>query len=515
MASLTSRILVALLVSSVLVVGSFVWQGGYGFNIGDEGFLWYGVQRVRIGEVPLLDFMSYDPGRYYWSAALTAVLQDDGIMALRASVAAFQLFGLFVGLLLLWQGKSRLDAALFTLAAITLITWMYPRHKLFDISLSIALVGILTLLVQQPSRRRFFLAGVAVGVVAVFGRNHGVYGVAAILGAVVYLACRQLHAAGLMSGLAFCTGGIVVGFLPIFILAALVPGFAAAFLESIRFIFERGTTNLPLPVPWPWLVPVTRMPPAEAAADVLIGVFFIAMPAFAVCGILWGMRQAWRQRPVPPEFVASSVLALPYAHYAFSRADVGHLAQGIFPFLIGLFVLLNNWPNKARRIAALVMAGASLMVMLPLHPGWECRVRQSCVAAGAGGDLLKVDPNTAHILAKLKETVDQYAPNGRSFVATPLWPGAYALHRRKSPMWEIYALFPQNNEFQRQEIERIKAAKPGFVLVLDIPVDGRDELRFSNTHASIEQFIRDDFDFTPIAIWPPPPFQFYKSRNER
>jgi hypothetical protein len=82
-------------------------------------------------------------------------------------------------------------------------------------------------------------------------------------------------------------------------------------------------------------------------------------------------------------------------------------------------------------------------------------------------------------------------------------------------MWEIYALFPQNNEFQRQEIERIKAAKPGFVLVLDIPVDGREELRFSNTHASIEQFIRDDFDFTPIAIWPSPPFQFYKSRNER
>src|SRR4051794_24937764 len=107
-ASLRSRVLVALLVSGALVVGSFVWQGDYGFNIGDEGFLWYGVQRVRTGEVPLLDFMSYDPGRYYWSAALAAVLQNEGVMALRGAGAGVQLFGLFVGLELLFRGEGKL-----------------------------------------------------------------------------------------------------------------------------------------------------------------------------------------------------------------------------------------------------------------------------------------------------------------------------------------------------------------------------------------------------------------------
>jgi hypothetical protein len=503
--------LLALLVSGALVIGSFVWQGHYGFNIGDEGYLWYGVQRVQAGELPILDFMSYDPGRYYWSAALTGLLHDDGIIALRAAVAAFQLLGLFVALLLLLRDKSRLDGILFGLAAITLFAWMYPRHKLFDISLSIILIGVLTLLAQQPSRRRFFLAGVGLGLVAIFGRNHGVYGAAGIVGVIVYLACRRLNGRTLLAGLAWCGCGIVVGYLPILVLAAAVPGFAAAFWDGIRAIFQRGT-NLPLPVPWPWLVPVTELPPSTAAADVLTGVFFIAIAGFGISSMAWIIRRALRQRPVPPEFVACSVLALPYAHFAFSRADVGHLAQAIFPFLIGVFILLKEWPNRARWLVAFAITGASLWVMLPLHPGWDCRVTQPCVTADVAGNPLTVDTGKAGVLAMLRSVADEYAPNGRNFVVAPLWPGAYSVLKRRSPMWEIYALFPQGDEFQRREIERIKAAKPGLVLILDVAMDGREDLRFRNTHPLIDQFFRDNFDPVTIGNWPPQTFQFYKSR---
>jgi hypothetical protein len=502
--------LLAALVSGVFVIGSFVWQGHYGFNIGDEGFLWYGVQRAQAGEVPILDFMSYDPGRYYWSAAVMALLHDDGIMTLRIAIAVFQLLGLFVALLLLSRGRSGLDAVLLILAAVALLAWMFPRHKLFDISLSIILIGILTLLVQHPSRRRFFLAGAGVGLIAVFGRNHGVYGVAGILGVIVYLACRQLNVAALMSGLAYCACGIAVGYLPILALIAAVPGFAWDFWKSIGAIFERGT-NLPLPVPWPWLVPVTQLPMATAAADVLAGTLFIAIIGFAVCSIFWIIRQALRQRPVPPEFVACSVLTLPYAHFAFSRADVSHLAQGIFPFLIGVFVLVKDWPSKARWILALAMAGVSLVIMLPLHPGWDCRINP-CATADVSGSVLTFDLDTASSLAILKRGVELYAPNGRSFIAAPLWPGAYAVFKRKSPMWETYALFPRDSEFERREIERIKRAKPGFVVLVDIPLDKREDLRFRNTHPLLEQFIRDNFDPAAMGDWPPPVYQFYKSR---
>ncbi|MXS79470.1 hypothetical protein ABF86_01525 [Nitrosomonas sp. GH22] len=505
----------ALAISCLIVFILFLWQGNKGFNLWDEGFLWYGVQRVLLGEIPIRDFMAYDPGRYYWSAALVSIFGDNGIMSLRVAVAAFQALGLFVGLFLVAQSqrvKNRTDIAFLFLSVTILAVWMFPRHKLFDISISIFLIGILTYLVSNPIPKRYLIAGICVGLIAVFGRNHGVYGAVGSLGVIAWFSIKNHSHLGFIRAIFLWAAGVVIGFFPVILMVILIPGFGVAFWESIQFLFEVKATNLPLPVPWPWTVNFVTTSADDAARGILIGLFFIGTLVFAGLSLAWVVYQKFKDKPVPPVLVASAFLAFPYAHYAFSRADVGHLAQGVFPLLVGCLVLLASSPTRFKWSLALALSTASIWVMYVFYPGWQCLTSKQCVSVEISGEQLKVDPGTANDIALLHQLSDQFAPNEQTFITTPFWPGAYALLGRKSPMWEIYALFPRTEAFENKEIERIKASNPAFVFVFDLPLDGRDELRFKNTHPLIHQYIFNNFD--PVSISQNPAYQIYKARGE-
>ena len=504
-----------LVISCLLIFLLFIWQGNKGFNLWDEGFLWYGVQRVLVGEVPILDFMAYDPGRYYWSAALLSVAGDNGIMSVRAAAATFQMLGLFSGLLLIARSEkneTKYSIIFWIISAATFIAWMFPRHKLFDISLSILLISTLTFLIKNPILTRYFFAGICVGLVAVFGRNHGMYGAAASLGVIAWLNIKSRFDTGPLKGIVLWSAGVAIGFLPIVFMALLIPGFAVAFWESIRFLFEQKATNLPLPVPWPWTVNFAAVSVGDAARGVLVGLFFIGSILFGGISVVWVVYQKLKEKPVPPGLVASAFLALPYAHYAFSRADVGHLAQGIFPLLVGCLVILSTVQARIKWPLAAALCASSFWVMHIFHPGWQCLTSQQCVSVEISGNQLQIDPGTASDIALLRQLADQYAPNGQGFITTPFWPGAYALLERRSPMWEIYALFPRTEAFERKEIERIKASNPGFAFILNTPLDGRDELRFKNTHPLIHHYILNNFEITPSSQ--NPTYEVYKLKSE-
>jgi hypothetical protein len=495
-------VLYALAISALVVLLSFISQGSHGFNLWDEGFLWYGVQRVLQGEVPIRDFMAYDPGRYYWTAALVTLLGDSGIMSLRAAVAVFQALGLFVGLFLIAQSqrlKYKSDFFFTFLAAITLAVWMFPRHKLFDISISILLIGVLAYLVTNPVPRRYLVAGACVGLIAVFGRNHGVYGAVGSLGVIAWLSIKNQSNIGFIKAVVLWGVGCAIGFLPIFLMALLIPGFGVAFWESVRFLFEYKATNLPLPIPWPWTVNFSAASFGEIARGVLIGLFFIGTLVFGGLSMAWVVYRKFRKQAVSPVLVASAFLTLPYAHFAFSRADVGHLAQGVFPLLVGSFAVLSLSAPRLKWLLALMLCGSSLWVMHIFHPGWYCVASKQCVSVEISGSQLKIDPGTANDIALLRKLAEEFAPNGRSFVATPFWPGAYALLDRRSPMWEIYALFSRSETFENREITRIEAANPGFVFVFDLPLDDREELRFSSTHPLTHRYILENYDRKEIS----------------
>jgi len=240
--------------------------------------------------------------------------------------------------------------------------------------------------------------------------------------------------------------GVVIGFLPIIVMALLIPGFAIAFWESIRFLFEQKATNLPLPIPWPWAINFAATSISEASRGVLIGFFFIGTLVFGVLALAWVVHHKVKEKPVSPVLVAAAFLSLPYAHFAFSRADVGHLAQGIFPLLVGCLMILWAAQARIKWPLAAALCAASILVMHVFHPGWQCLASNQCVNVEVAGGELQVDPSTASDIALLRQLAEQYASNGKTFIATPFWPGAYALLERRSPIWEIYALCHRGSE---------------------------------------------------------------------
>ncbi|MFM0381943.1 hypothetical protein [Paraburkholderia dipogonis] len=489
-----SSIVFTFLLSCFVVLVLFIWQGHTGFSMADEGYLWYGSQRTLLGDIPIRDFMAYDPGRYYWCAALMKVVGSNGIMAVRAAVAVFQVLGLATGILVIARG-SKASVPLCLITAVILALWMFPRHKLFDITLSLWLVGALTYLVASPSTLRYLLLGAIVGLAAVFGRNHGVYGVAGSLLGMAYLAISREDRRSVVQGFLVWCVGVFIGYLPVLLMLLAVPGFSHAFLADILFLIGIKTTNLPLPVPWPWDVSLHDRARIWVFRDLMVGAAFLLLPLCGVLVIAYLALSRFLRREVSPALVASGCFILPYAHYAFSRADIGHLALGIFPLLLSMLALAATVPSAMKWIFAGLLLIASTVIMLPVHPGWQCHETGDCLEVDVAGDRLLLDRSTASDVTLLQRLDHDFASGGKSIVATPFWPGAYPLLERKSPVWEIYALSPYRSvDFQRDEIARIAAASPGFVIVVDAALDGRDELRFHNTHPLTARFFSEHFD---------------------
>lgn len=490
-------------ISAITVLMLFVWEGAVGVSLWDEGFLWYGVQRVLHGEVPLRDFQAYDPLRYYWSAALMVVSGQTSMIALRATSAALQMLALLCGLAAIAHGARREGRlACLVAASVTLSAWMIPHFKMADLAASILLVGALTMLIAAPVARHYVVTGICVGFAACLGRNHGIYGLAASCAAILWLNMNRVEGPSLVRAALLFAAGVVIGFLPVIAMLLLIPGFAASFWDTILLQFSYKATNIGLPVPWPWRAEFSG--PADVIArDVMLGLFFIAAPLFGLLALARVIWQRWHRQAVLPAFAASAFLALPYAHYAFSRADFYHLAFGIFPLLIGCFALALSRPDIAmRRGATAVLLLASVGTMYSFHAGWQCRIQDRCTSVEVSGSRMRVDLATAKELAMVKRIARQYAPDGRNFVATPLWPGAYALLERKSPTWEIYGLFSRPPAFEEGEIARIEAAAPGFALVYDLALDGDEQLRFKNSHPLTYRYFADNFQRVPNPLKP-------------
>src|SRR6266700_1246617 len=174
------RTVVEAVTLSTLVLGAvFFLQWRYGFNWSDEGWLWYVSQRTALGQAPIRDVFSYDPGRYYWSAMVFKILRGNGLFE---QILANYLFGV-LGLAAAYIAAIRAGMSRWWRGSVLVLLGVmlgFPRHKMFEQSLSlIAVAGIAFVMAKPLESRRWLIYGVATGLAAFIGRNSGVYFAAA------------------------------------------------------------------------------------------------------------------------------------------------------------------------------------------------------------------------------------------------------------------------------------------------------------------------------------------------
>ena len=503
---LSPDVLVIVLLSLALAVACLLVQGNIDLNLADEGQLWYVTTRTALGDVPIRDIRSYDPGRYYWGAAWFKLL-GPGIISLRISTTFVQALGLLFGLLTLRRVVLRWW--LLATLGVLLLAWMHPVYKAYESATALALVWLAVRLLEAPTPVRHFAAGVGIGLAAFVRVDHGLYSTAAFALLILFRALRERKVSARDLGAA--AAGIVVGYSPMLVMLVAVPGFFGGLIEHVaylvRIVASNGTANLAKPVPWPWAVSAD-LPALERLHQICVGALFMAVPALYLLAAVVVVRSPGDDTAGRRLVLAAGFVGVMYAQYTFARPDLEHLAQSFHPLVIlvtGLGATLGS-RLRARAPALLLLVvgctGLTVVIKSPVYL-WATEVRNPYVQVRVADDVLWVHPGVAGLLDSVRVTADAVLAPGERILVAPHWPALYVHLHRESPLWETYFIVPEPEERQRRMIGDLERRNVTAVLLSDLVMDSRADLHFGRTHPLVYRYLLERYEKIPVGGMPP------------
>ncbi|KXU91595.1 hypothetical protein CR51_31840 [Caballeronia megalochromosomata] len=494
---------------------AFALQHRYGFGWADEGLLWYDSQRTSLGGIPIRDYYGYDPGRYYWVSIFFHLLGNDGLYELLIANAVFGA----VGLAAVWFGMCASGMRVgwrLTAAVMLAIALGYPRHKVYEQSLSLILTAIVFFALAKPvDMKRWLIFGTLTGLAAVIGRNSGVYFVGGAMLSGLLLVLTQSPGPRAKPAVMYALG-VVLGYSPMLALLAFAPGLWTAFLQSVLFLPH---WQLPLPIPFVWRVDIDGLGLIDATQQVAVGMACVFVPIFYV-GALAGVTVIRRRTATwstQMMMTASACIAgLAFLYQSFDRADFGHIANGFLPAFVavnsGATLLLDTWKKRLPAIA--LTSGFTIMMAacwLPYEPAVVfARARHadphSVADVRIDGKTFEVYAYQAETLRTVSETAERCGVHGLGFLAAPHFPGVYAYLHAKAPFWEMYYLYPRPIEFQKKHVTAIVNTRL-ILLAPDATIDGLEHLKLKNTYGELMKDIEARYE--PLDVPLPSGFRLY------
>lgn len=491
------------MIISVLVAITWilsVWR--FGFDLADEGYYWYGAQRMLHGEVPMRDFFAYDIGRYAWGALVMHLISNDGIVAVRLSAAIFQLatvsLGVWMIVRMMERNLSLLVKVIFgALVTILMNFWVYPYYKSFDFGSSILVIVLLTIIATSSRPRLWFGAGLILGLVAIIGRNHGVYGAFAAALLISTLWIKSGRPRSYLALVAAFIFGVIAGFSPTFVVALFVDGFAGAFITSVSDMVQSGATNISIPIPWPWTIVKDNSGWLIYLIQVAGGAAFIVLGLVPVIALLRLMTRPLSTMAVNERFMlVLSCAGIFYAHYASARADLTHVALSIVPVL--LIVLMIGMQLGRPLVVAGLLLVVSFFILTPEKPYLtELILKKPLSTITVNGTKLRVAANDARRFEAATDALALTKSAKSNFLVLPNGPGLHAMLNNRMPIWEIYAVSKRSRAFEQREIARLEMKPPEMILLSDDPLDFKEERRYSRMHPLMYQWVLQHYHRIP------------------
>jgi len=505
----------AILLSAAIAIGVFLLQWRYGFLWSDEGWLWYISQRTALGQVPLRDFFSYDPGRYYWSAALFRLTGSSGLYQ---QILANYLFAI-IGLAAAYLAMIRAGLARSWRVAIVLLLGVvigFPRHKIYEQALSLICVAAIAFVFAAPQKlRRWFLLGVATGLAAFFGRNSGIFFGLAAITAFLLLSLRR-EGPSVAQATRALAGGILIGYSPILIMLVAVTDFAPAFFQSLLLTPKWAWS---LKIPFPWHVHLKGLHGMDLVQARAISWLCLAVP-FTYVASLW--RAVRRNSPLDSvEWLAgaASAAGAGFLLHAFYTADFFHIAEGVVPFVIAAGALSAHlWRSRMRWWSLAVFCGMGFLVIaswLPMEPLVQhLRTRgqapESVQQISIHGKTFEVPAEQAEIMNTVATAFRDCDLHDGGFLAAPYYPGLYAFLNTRAPLWDTYFLWPRNQQAQQEDIDALQRNRTALILVnSQFALNGRESLEIIQTNPKLVGYIETHYERSNIKL--PDGFELYFS----
>ncbi|HXO20247.1 MAG TPA: hypothetical protein VOA87_10045, partial [Thermoanaerobaculia bacterium] len=103
-------------------------------------------------------------------------------------------------------------------------------------------------------------------------------------------------------------------------------------------------------------------------------------------------------------------------------------------------------------------------------------------------------PRMAGLLASASGAVAEWVPPEEPLLLAPNLTGLYPLLGRRSPVYDIYPIWPAQGRGDERMLAELKAKHVRWALLTDYRVDGREDLRFSATHPQVWRYLSESFE---------------------